>query len=240
MSHNQPVHAAVRRPGSTVLAVLIAALVAVGAIVVVLGQRSSTGSSSEAGHPQAMTRPGAHHSAASPPRRQGERLSANVPGEPPVGLRSRELGVADGEVADGTTVFADVAAVTKLDPTLLTALRSAASDAAAVGVELDVNSGWRSYGYQAELFDEAVASHGSRTQAERWVARPGTSVHEAGDAVDIGPSSATTWLAGHGAAFGLCQVYANEPWHYELRPDADDQGCPATYADPTHDPRMRP
>jgi hypothetical protein len=61
-----------------------------------------------------------------------------------------------------------------------------------------------------------------------------------GDAVDIGPSDATTWLSEHGAEYGLCQIYSNEPWHYELRPDASDHGCPPLYADPSHDPRMQP
>ena len=41
------------------------------------------------------------------------------------------------------------------------------------------------------------------------------------------------------AGYGLCQTYRNEPWHYELRPDAVNRGCPRMYADPTHDPRMR-
>jgi hypothetical protein len=59
-----------------------------------------------------------------------------------------------------------------------------------------------------------------------------------GDAVDIG-SSGAAWLAAHGTRYGLCQIYANEPWHYELRPEAIERGCPPTYADPTHDPRMR-
>ncbi len=59
-----------------------------------------------------------------------------------------------------------------------------------------------------------------------------------GDAVDIGPSDATAWLSEHGAEYGLCQIYGNEPWHYELRPEAVDYGCPPMYADPTHDPRM--
>ena len=59
------------------------------------------------------------------------------------------------------------------------------------------------------------------------------------NAVDIGPSGAAAWLSEHGAAYGLCQIYGNEPWHYELRPEAGDHGCPAMYADPTHDPRMQ-
>ena len=126
-----------------------------------------------------------------------------------------------------------------LDPDLLGALRRAASDAAGDGVELDVNSGWRSPAYQRQLLDEAVSTYGSTKAAARWVATPTTSPHVSGDAVDIGPSDAATWLAEHGAGYGLCQIYRNEPWHFELRPDAVDLGCPSTYADPTHDPRMQ-
>ena len=71
------------------------------------------------------------------------------------------------------------------------------------------------------------------------MATPGTSAHVAGDAVDIGPSGASSWLSEHGSAYGLCQIYANEPWHYELRPKAIANGCPAMYSDPTQDPRMK-
>ena len=71
------------------------------------------------------------------------------------------------------------------------------------------------------------------------MATPDTSPHVSGDAVDIGPAHATPWLSGYGAAYGLCQIYGNEPWHYELRPDAVAHGCPRMYADPTQDPRMQ-
>ncbi|WP_425442562.1 hypothetical protein [Streptomyces colonosanans] len=39
----------------------------------------------------------------------------------------------------------------------------------------------------------------------------------------------------------MCQNYRNEPWHYELRPKAIDDGCPTmyAYANPTQDPRMQ-
>lgn len=150
------------------------------------------------------------------------------------------LGEADGAVPDGTTVFDDeVPGVAKLDPALLGALRQAAKDAAGDGVELVVDSGWRSRAYQEHLFQEAVLKYGSDQAAARWVATPSTSAHVSGDAVDIGPSGAAVWLSEHGAAHGLCQVYGNEPWHYELRPEAIDHGCPAMYADPTQDPRMQ-
>jgi hypothetical protein len=71
------------------------------------------------------------------------------------------------------------------------------------------------------------------------VATPATSPHVSGDAVDIGPAAAIAWLARHGATYGLCQIYRNEPWHYELRPGAIDHGCPSMYADAAHDPRLQ-
>lgn len=54
-----------------------------------------------------------------------------------------------------------------------------------------------------------------------------------------GPLAATDRLSEHGAEHGLCRVYANEPWHHELRPDAVEHGCPPPYPDPTHDPRTQ-
>ena len=102
-----------------------------------------------------------------------------------------------------------------------------------------VDSGWRSPEYQNRLLREAVSEYGSKAEAARWVATPNTSPHVSGDAVDIGPSDATAWLSEHGAEYRLCQIYSNEPWHYELRPEAIAQGCPPMYADPRHDPRMQ-
>ena len=146
----------------------------------------------------------------------------------------------EGVVSGGTTVFDDgTAAVSRLDPALLQALRNAAQDADDDGVTFRVNSGWRAAAYQERLLKQAVAEYGSIKAAARWVATPETSPHVSGDAVDLGPWEATHWLSEHGAAYGLCQIYRNEPWHYELRSGAVDHGCPATYADPTQDPRMQ-
>jgi hypothetical protein len=146
----------------------------------------------------------------------------------------------DGAVPDGVTVFDDdVPAVANLDPDLLKALREAATDAADDGVEFHINSGWRSPEYQDRLRREAVSKYGSEEEAARWVATADTSAHVTGDAVDIGSFDATAWLSEHGAKYGLCQIYSNESWHYELRPGAIDRGCPPMHADPTHDPRMQ-
>jgi zinc D-Ala-D-Ala carboxypeptidase len=158
-------------------------------------------------------------------------------------LRIRDrgaLGVADGAIPYRTTVFDDsVAGVANLDPALLAALRLAAADAERDGVALYVNSGWRSPEYQRQLRREAVAEHGSEEAASRWVSTPDTSLHVAGRAVDIGPPPAAAWLSRHGVAYGLCQIYRNEPWHYELRPEAIMHGPPPMYANPSEDPRTR-
>ncbi|MEV0095010.1 M15 family metallopeptidase [Streptomyces sp. NPDC050738] len=149
-------------------------------------------------------------------------------------------GEAVGAVPDGATVFDDaIPAVANLDPDLLRALRQAAKDAAEDRVSFYVNSGWRSPEYQDQLLREAVSKYGSKAEAARWVATAETSPHVSGKAVDIGHTDATAWLSEHGAAYGLCQIYRNEPWHYELRSEAIDHGCPRTYADPTQDPRMQ-
>ncbi|MBF6435294.1 M15 family metallopeptidase [Nocardia cyriacigeorgica] len=139
----------------------------------------------------------------------------------------------------GAATFDDgIPSVSDLDPALLDALRRASADAAADGVELVVTSGRRSPEYQDQLLRAAVAKYGSPAEAARWVATAETSAHVSGDAVDIGPTEATAWLSAHGAEYGLCQIYRNEPWHFELRPAAVDDGCPAQYSDPTEDPRM--
>jgi zinc D-Ala-D-Ala carboxypeptidase len=162
------------------------------------------------------------------------------PSSPPRSEYRGPLGEADGAVPDGTTVFDDeIPAVANLDPALLGPLRQAATDAADDGVEFHVNSGWRSPEYQEQLLREAVSEYGSEEEAARWVATADTSLHVSGDAVDIGPSDATEWLSEQGDDYGLCQIYGNEPWHYELRPEAIDHDCPPMYADPTQDPRMQ-
>ena len=56
--------------------------------------------------------------------------------------------------------------------------------------------------------------------ARQYVQTPGGSKHVLGQAVDVGGTGADRWLIAHGARFGLCQIYANELWHFELATDA--------------------
>jgi hypothetical protein len=208
------------RPARSTL--LLIAAVAVAAVAGALGLRSWTAPTPSAA-PAAPTTSSAATRRHPPPRAEG---------------RPGALGAADGVVAGRVTVFDDeVPAVAHLDPDLLDALRRAATDAARDRVEFSVSSGWRSPEYQEHLLREAVAKYGSEKAAARWVSTPQNSRHVSGEAIDIG-TRAAAWLSRRGAGYGLCQVYRNEPWHYELRPDAAADGCPPPYADPTEDPRM--
>nr|WP_231705355.1 hypothetical protein [Arthrobacter gengyunqii] len=103
---------------------------------------------------------------------------------------------------------------------LLDAVRAAAVDAAAEEI--------------------AVVRYGSGAEAARWVATAQTSTHVHGGAVDVAPGAVTDWLSAHGAGYGLCLVYGNEPSHFEYLPDAGTAGCPCMYPNPTEDPRMNP
>lgn len=126
-------------------------------------------------------------------------------------------GTGDGDLPDAGVTVDDthLNAVSRLDPELLEAVRKATAAAAEDGIELRITSGWRSTAYQQRLLDEAIATYGERG-ARQLVQTPDRSRHVTGDAVDIGPTDAAFWVLRHGDQFGLCQVYANEVWHYEL------------------------
>lgn len=146
------------------------------------------------------------------------------------------LGVDDGYIESGASIspFADdVPAIAKLDPVLREAMQAAATAALADSFEFVVTSGWRSERYQQALFDDAVLEYGSAEEAGRRVATPTTSAHVTGEAVDIGFTDANSWLSQHGADYGLCQIYANEMWHFELATTPGGE-CPPQLPDATY------
>ena len=232
--------AAARRDNRRALSPIAIGLVVVTAAIsgTLVYRSASTPSFNEVlpGDRASTTPPGAWPSPPPPPH--GEVLRGHHGG-----TTTEASGVVtedDGVLPDGVTVFDDeYPGVANLDRDLLRALREAATDAAHDGVELYVISGWRSPKYQEQLLDEAISKYGSKANAARWVGTPTTSAHVSGNAVDIGHFDATAWLSEHGAIYGLCQIYRNEPWHYELRPEAIARGCPPMYADATRDPRMQ-
>jgi hypothetical protein len=162
-------------------------------------------------------------------------LRAGAPNPPTGGsalVGAGDLGPNDGYIPDGESVALtdDVPAVTRLDAGLREALANAAEAAAKRDVQITLVDGWRSARYQRYLFERAVEKYGSSDEAARWVKGPDASKHVQGEAVDIATADAMDWLNRFGGEYGLCQIYANEAWHFELA--ADDSGtCPAPLTD---------
>jgi D-alanyl-D-alanine carboxypeptidase len=146
----------------------------------------------------------------------------------PLAIGSAATDTYGGWIPDGQTLSpfdTSDPALAQLDPALLTAVQDAANAAKLQGIDLRINSGWRSRGFQQRLFDDAVRTYGSADIARQYVASPDVSKHVVGQAVDVAPVDAGKWLIRNGVQFGLCQIYANEIWHFELA--ADPQGhCP--------------
>ena len=93
-----------------------------------------------------------------------------------------------------------------------------------------INSAYRSDAEQARLFAEHPDP--------RWVAPPGQSLHRCATELDLGPSSAYTWLAAHAPRFGFVKRYSWEPWHFGFTkgpapcsPAADGAGLARESAD---------
>lgn len=106
--------------------------------------------------------------------------------------------LGDGRSSDG------------LHPALVAALDRAG---ALLGEPVPVTSGWRSPADQQRLWDE-------RASNPFPVARPGTSAHERGRAVDV-PRSFVPRLRSVALAVGLCHpLPSTDPVHFELCPGA--------------------
>jgi hypothetical protein len=143
-------------------------------------------------------------------------------------IGSSAVDTTGGWLPDGTMLSPFDTAnpiLSQLDPALLAAVQNAARAAEAAGVQIMVTSGWRSKGFQQRLFDNGIQTYGSLDKAAEFVATPEVSKHVMGQAIDIGPPEADHWLIANGRQFGLCQIYANEIWHFELAVDAQGN-CP--------------
>ena len=89
---------------------------------------------------------------------------------------------------------------------------------------LGVLSGARSVERQQVLWDAALAKYGSAEEARKWVAPPGRSNHNHGQAVDISyngrslkhaPPEVIEWVHKNAGGYGLNFPLANENWHIE-------------------------
>ncbi|CDZ53367.1 D-alanyl-D-alanine carboxypeptidase family protein [Neorhizobium galegae] len=88
---------------------------------------------------------------------------------------------------------------------------------------VSINSGYRSPERQQELWLEALRKYGSPEAARKWVAPPGNSQHNKGNAADLGYGSdaARNWMHQNAGNYGLSFPLSNENWHIE---DADARG----------------
>jgi peptidoglycan hydrolase-like protein with peptidoglycan-binding domain len=88
--------------------------------------------------------------------------------------------------------------------------------AKAAGINLHVNSAFRSMEEQRALYQKYLNGTGN------LAARPGYSNHQGGIAVDINVGGTGTstykWLANNASRFGFVRTVPSEPWHWEYRP----------------------
>lgn len=85
---------------------------------------------------------------------------------------------------------------------------------AASGGRVKITSGKRSTQRQSQLWAQALKKYGSPAAARKWVAPPGRSKHDRGEAYDLGGDIALA--AKLAPQFGLHRPMSHEPWHFEL------------------------
>lgn len=87
---------------------------------------------------------------------------------------------------------------------------------AAGGGRIWLESGYRTPERQRELWADALGRYGDAELADDWVARPGTSMHERGLAVDLGGDAEYAWRLVGELGLPLTRPMSWEPWHFEL------------------------
>jgi D-alanyl-D-alanine carboxypeptidase/Putative Flp pilus-assembly TadE/G-like len=143
--------------------------------------------------------------------------NADIQAEATVQEVSVAAGVAAGSGAGGGYYSGPLVQVenARICPRVGAQYRAMQRSAAAAGITLYANSGYRSYAEQAALFAQLGPT---------LAAPPGTSLHHAATELDInvGPAGSTihTWLASNAGRFGFIQRYSWEPWHW-----GNTKGC---------------
>jgi LAS superfamily LD-carboxypeptidase LdcB len=100
----------------------------------------------------------------------------------------------------------------RLAPAAAAAFRRMRADAARAGIEIGVTGAYRDYDAQVDLANrKGLYSNGG------LAARPGTSQHGWGLAVDIDVNAAgQAWLRANAARYGFFEDVPREPWHWEF------------------------
>jgi hypothetical protein len=124
----------------------------------------------------------------------------------------------------------------EIHPQLLARFLSAQAAAKEEGVDMSIDSGFRTVETQNYLYQRAIKEHKTPEEAIKWVLPGDLSRHPWGLALDVNlnhDKSGASWLEANGATFGLCRVYENEWWHFEplIAPGGI---CPPLLPDASH------
>lgn len=139
---------------------------------------------------------------------------APAPGAPP----QPAPGTPNARVAGSFEQIAPLAGSDGLNPQFVSSLQAMIAGAPPeIRDAISISSGYRSPERQAQLYDQAVAKYGSPQAARKWVAPPGRSRHNYGQAADLkyGSDAARQWAHENAARYGLSFPMSWEDWHIE-------------------------
>jgi hypothetical protein len=140
--------------------------------------------------------------------------------DPSTGVAQVEVAVGEAVASARAVLDAEALAPASLavdagglHPVLADAVRALVRESAGA---VRVVSGWRSSREQQVLWNQALDRYGTAERADDWVARPGTSAHERGVAVDLGGDLTRAVSLIHELGLPLHRPLSHEPWHFEL------------------------
>ncbi|MFZ6177151.1 D-alanyl-D-alanine carboxypeptidase family protein [Nannocystis pusilla] len=124
---------------------------------------------------------------------------------------STDTGYTSGNPFEITVVHIDGRPVEKSTANAYWVMREAA---AAAGVDMHINSGFRTMEEQEYLYGCYINCN---CNSCNLAAKPGYSNHQSGHALDINTATpgVYNWLAANGGAYGFTETVPGEPWHWE-------------------------
>ncbi|MSX71174.1 MAG: hypothetical protein F2752_06360, partial [Actinobacteria bacterium] len=107
--------------------------------------------------------------------------------------------LGESEIVEGTERPTDI------NPQVLARFHSAQAAAKEIGIEMSIDSGFRTTETQNYLYQRAIKEHKTAEEAKKWVLPSDLSRHPWGLALDVNlhhEKSGASWLEANGATFG--------------------------------------